>query len=69
MGFVFSGETYTLSASDYILNVQGTCLSGFQGIDINIPGGSLWIIGDIFLKKYFTVYDMERNAVGFAKSA
>lgn len=69
LGFVFGGKTYTLSASDYILNVQGTCISGFQGMDINLPGGSLWIIGDIFLKKFFTVYDMERDAVGFATSA
>lgn len=46
LGFVFNDETYTLSAEDYILNVQGTCVSGFQGLDINVPGGSLWIIGE-----------------------
>lgn len=69
LGFVFNGEEYKLKATDYIMNVQGTCISGFQGLDINVPGGDLWIIGDIFLKRYFTVYDMERHAVGFAKSA
>jgi saccharopepsin len=26
----------------------------------------LWIIGDTFLRKYYTVYDLGRNAVGFA---
>jgi hypothetical protein len=49
LGFVFSGKTYTLKSTDYILNVQGTCLSGFMGMDINLPGGSLWIIGEFFL--------------------
>jgi len=50
LGFVFGGKKYTLSASDYIMNVQGTCLSGFQGMDINLPGGSLWIVGEFFLR-------------------
>ncbi|KAF8342183.1 aspartic peptidase domain-containing protein [Cantharellus anzutake] len=40
----------------------------FQGMDINVPGGSLWILGDAFLRRYFTVYDLNRDAVGFAKS-
>jgi len=35
---------------------------------MNIPGNGFWIIGDVFLRKYFTVYDLGRNAVGFAKS-
>jgi len=69
LGFVFDGRNYKISASDYILQLQGTCVSGFIGIDISPGGSDIWIIGDIFLKKYFTVYDLGRNAVGFAKSA
>lgn len=30
--------------------------------------GELWIIGDVFLRKWYTVYDLGRNAVGFAKA-
>jgi saccharopepsin len=26
-------------------------------------------VGDVFLRKFYTVYDKGRNAVGFAKSA
>lgn len=26
-------------------------------------------IGDVFLRKYYTVYDLGRNAVGFAPAA
>ncbi|KII95161.1 hypothetical protein PLICRDRAFT_48125 [Plicaturopsis crispa FD-325 SS-3] len=66
--FFFGGEPYKLKGTDYILEVQGTCISAFTGLDINLPGGSLWIIGDVFLRRFFTVYDLERNAVGFATS-
>jgi saccharopepsin len=66
--FYFNGKPYPLKGTDYILEVQGTCISSFTGLDINLPGGSLWIIGDVFLRRYFTVYDLGRDAVGFAES-
>jgi len=68
LSFYFNGKPYPLKGTDYILEVQGTCISSFTGLDINLPGGSLWIIGDVFLRRYFTVYDLGRNAVGFAES-
>ncbi|KAI0832421.1 aspartic peptidase A1 [Trametes gibbosa] len=65
--FYFNEKPYALKGTDYILEVQGTCISSFTGIDINMPGGaSLWIVGDVFLRKYYTVYDLGRDAVGFA---
>jgi len=67
--FVFGGKNYTLGPEDYVMNMQGSCMSGIQGMDLNIPGGDMWIIGDAFLRKFFTVYDMGRDAVGFAVSA
>lgn len=46
LSFQFGGKPYPLKATDYILNVQGTCISAFQGMDLNLPdGGSIWIIG------------------------
>ncbi|KAF7352759.1 Aspartic peptidase A1 [Mycena venus] len=64
--FTFGGQKYALKGEDYILNLQGTCMSSFTGMDINLPGGALWIVGDVFLRKYYTVYDLGRDAVGFA---
>ena len=68
-----------MSFPDYVLNAGGTCISAFTGMDISLPGGELWIVGtypcfyslpgDVFLRKYFTVYDLGRNAIGFAVSA
>ncbi|EPQ59492.1 aspartic peptidase A1 [Gloeophyllum trabeum ATCC 11539] len=66
LSFYFDGKAYPLKGTDYVLEVQGTCISSFQGMDINLPGGDLWIIGDVFLRRYYTVYDAGRDAVGFA---
>ncbi|KAK0535967.1 aspartic proteinase precursor [Tilletia horrida] len=66
--FTIDGKKYPLSAEDYILNVQGSCISSFQGLDIPAPLGPIWIVGDVFLRKYYTVYDLGKNAVGFAKA-
>ncbi|KAI0960242.1 aspartic proteinase precursor [Taiwanofungus camphoratus] len=42
----FNGKGYPLKGTDYILDIQGTCMSAFTGMDINLPGGgSLWIVG------------------------
>lgn len=66
--FYFDNRPYTLKGEDYILNVQGTCMSSFMGMDLPAPIGPLWIVGDVFLRKFYTVYDLDRNAVGFAKA-
>jgi cathepsin D len=53
------GAPYVLSAKDYVLNVDGLgveCLLGMVGIDIPAPAGPLWILGDVFQRKYYTAY-------------
>ncbi|KAK0553414.1 aspartic proteinase precursor [Tilletia horrida] len=67
--FTFDGKKYPISAEDYILNLQGSCISAFQGLDVPAPLGPIYIVGDVFLRKYYTVYDLGKNAVGFAKAA
>jgi len=67
--FHFGGKPFTLKGTEYIVDLGGNCMSPFMGIDIPTPdGGDIWIVGDVFLRKFYTVYDLGRNAVGFAES-
>ncbi|XP_072756990.1 uncharacterized protein [Anoplolepis gracilipes] len=67
IGFVLNGRTFNLTPQDYVLQEKEEgvlkCLSGFSGF--NLP---LWILGDVFIGPYYTVFDLGNNRVGFAPS-
>jgi saccharopepsin len=66
--FTLTGYDFTITPYDYILEVQGSCISAIMGMDIPKPAGPLAILGDAFLRKYYTVYDLGSDSVGIAKA-
>jgi len=68
MAFTLSGYNFSITPYDYILEVQGSCISSFFGMDIPEPTGPLAILGDAFLRKWYSVYDLGHNSVKLAAS-
>ncbi|XP_043775591.1 pregnancy-associated glycoprotein 2-like [Cervus elaphus] len=60
--FTINGIDYSVPAEAYIHKVSNSlCLSSFYGVDT-----SSWILGDVFLRLYFSVYDRGNNRIGLA---
>eukprot|EP00931_Biecheleriopsis_adriatica_P044034 TRINITY_DN25155_c0_g1_i1.p1 TRINITY_DN25155_c0_g1~~TRINITY_DN25155_c0_g1_i1.p1 ORF type:complete len:420 (-),score=94.91 TRINITY_DN25155_c0_g1_i1:132-1391(-) len=66
LGFVVGNHTLKLSAEDYVDRDGHTCSVALMTMDVPPPKGPLFIFGDPFLRKYYTVYDREHLQVGFA---
>ncbi|XP_004494509.1 aspartic proteinase [Cicer arietinum] len=64
--FVLTPEQYVLRTGEGITEV---CLSAFIAFDIPPPKGPLWILGDVFMRAYHTVFDYGNLQVGFAEAA
>ncbi|KAI3126339.1 hypothetical protein CBS147326_7612 [Penicillium roqueforti] len=64
--FEFSGVKYSVSPKDYVGNTESTgsdyCISTIVGYASN---GANWLVGDVFLKNVYTVFDFDNGKIGF----
>jgi len=66
LGFIVGGHILNLKPEDYVDKGDDGCSVALMTLDIPPPKGPLFIFGDPFLRKYYTVYDREHLKVGFA---
>ncbi|KAL7580152.1 hypothetical protein ACA910_012908 [Epithemia clementina (nom. ined.)] len=65
--FTIAGAEYSIPARKAVIQAQNTCLFAFMGADFASPGPQ-WILGDVFMRQYYTVFNYQDKKVGFAKA-
>ena len=66
VNFRINGKTYSLSPDEYVISNGKICLLAIMAINVPAPAGPLWILGDVFMRKYYTIFDVKNEQVGFA---
>ncbi|MBN3292486.1 PEPA protein, partial [Polypterus senegalus] len=61
--FVINGAQFALPASAYVKQTSSGCSSGFSP-----SNDQLWILGDVFIREWYSIFDRGNNMVGLAKA-
>jgi cathepsin D len=65
--FKISGETWKIEVCELH---TCSCLMGILGMDIPpADGGPFWILGDVFMRDWFTVFDIGNFSLAFAAAS
>jgi len=70
VSFVFGSSSFAVNSLDFNLGPleEGStdCVAGIIGADDVTGSGNFAIVGDEFLKNWYSVFDIGSNSVGFA---
>ncbi|KAL3199646.1 hypothetical protein MRX96_001399 [Rhipicephalus microplus] len=71
--FTIGGRQHTLKGADYTLKLQTSdhqvrCYAGFGTTDDYGTKKPLWILGQVFMRKFYTVFDRDADRIGFAEA-
>ncbi|XP_008399056.1 nothepsin [Poecilia reticulata] len=70
--FILGGKEYTLTSEQYVrkeaFGINDLCFSGFQAFDIISPEGPMWILGDVFLTEFYSIFDRGLDRIGLAQA-
>ncbi|XP_069488685.1 gastricsin-like [Ambystoma mexicanum] len=70
LSFTINSASFPIPPSAYILQINGNCVIGVESTYLPARNGQpLWILGDVFLRQYYSVYDFGNNRVGLAAMA
>ncbi|NWH53911.1 PEPA protein, partial [Fregata magnificens] len=65
--FYINGNAFAVPPSAYVIEMNGYCSLGFQGMNVPTEAGELWILGDVFIREYYVIFDRANNMVGLSQ--
>eukprot|EP00928_Gymnodinium_smaydae_P006227 TRINITY_DN1217_c0_g1_i7.p1 TRINITY_DN1217_c0_g1~~TRINITY_DN1217_c0_g1_i7.p1 ORF type:complete len:556 (-),score=113.19 TRINITY_DN1217_c0_g1_i7:266-1933(-) len=66
LGFQIGDTVLNLQPDDYMDRSAAGCSFSLMALDVPPPKGPVFIFGDPFLRRFVTIYDRSKPAVGFA---
>lgn len=66
LGFQIGNVVLNLRPDDYMDKSPAGCSFSLMALDVPPPKGPVFIFGDPFLRRFVTIYDRSKPAVGFA---
>ncbi|KAM3670422.1 pepsin A-like [Ammospiza nelsoni] len=65
--FHINGKEFPVPPRAYVLRSNGYCSLALQGMDVPTEEGELWILGDVFIREYYVIFNRATNKVGLSR--